>query len=205
MTGDTPLPLTEEETLGAFDLPSREELQAARRVQERVRETARAISGDTLSALSWGAFHDIMRLLTPQQYGGKFEQFFINFYDWESVSSTEGRGDAIDKKGRYWEIKTSCVTATRGRVNFVQIRPHHDVHGYKLFVIDDTGAVTLFELTKKQMQYELDLIGGLAHGCEEDVSSNGHPEFAIRFNMVESDDTYNRWMTRYRSTAEVPS
>ena len=52
------------------------------------------------------------------------------------------RGDVVNSEGSYWEVKLTIITASNPGVNFVQIRPHQDISGYRCFVIDHKYTVT---------------------------------------------------------------
>jgi len=144
----------------------------------------------------WALFIRRMRLLSSQSWGGKIERYLRDLHGWEKVSEKQERGDAKEPEGRrrHFEMKTTMVTESNGEANFVQIRPHHGVDGYPLFVVDRDYSVVHYYLTKAQMDAELEKCGRLAHGT---ISGGGkrrkHAEWAIRFKWSQNDPIRKRW------------
>ena len=144
----------------------------------------------------WASFIRLMRVLSSQSWGPKVEEYLRNVHGWEKVDPKLARGDAKEKfpGGRHFEMKTTIITPTNTNANFVQIRPHHDIDGYQLFVVQGDYSVVHYYLTKEQMQTELDLLGTLAHGTVKGGGANmANAEWAIRFEWEKDSDVRKRW------------
>lgn len=153
-----------------------------------------------LFAKPWPVFIRTMRLLSSQSWGSKVEAYLREVHGWEKVDPSLELGDArvrMRETGEaplHYEIKTSILTATNSTVNFVQIRPHHGVDGYQLFVVRRDYSVVHYTLTSAQMQGELALLGSLAHGTVgSGTKAQANAEWAIRFEWDELSTTVLRW------------
>jgi hypothetical protein len=149
----------------------------------------------------WAVFIRKMRLLTPQAYGGRIQNWLMKFYGWARVAAAEDRGDVKDSSGDYWEIKVTLITASNPDANFVQLRPHQDIAGYELFVVDTDYSVTRFQVPKSAMAQEIDALGQSAHGTKTATRGNTNREYAIRFPWASDNAIVQRWKLDY----EVPS
>lgn len=150
----------------------------------------------------WNLFIRKMRFLPGPVYGARIEKWLINEWGWEPVSSKQNRGDSRDPvSGEYFEIKCSIVTDNNVRANFVQLRPHQDISGYHLFVIDANNdyKVVHFYLTKQQMNEEIALVGENSHGTGAENGANAkNREPAIRIEWSKNE-TRSRWLERYQA------
>lgn len=154
----------------------------------------------------WPVFIRRMRLLTPQAYGIRIQNRLAKFFDWLVVSASLDRGDIRDQQGSYWEVKVSLPTRTSPRVNFVQLRPHQDISGYHLFVIEPDNTVVHLRLSKRQMLAEIKKLGNnLAHGTKNAVAQNATTEYAIRFSWSERSEMRKEWIRKYGQPAVVPT
>lgn len=146
----------------------------------------------------WASFIRLMRVLSSQSWGPKVEEYLRNVHGWEKVDPKLARGDARElvPGGRHFEMKTTIITPTNTSANFVQIRPHHDIDGYQLFVVQGDYSVVHYYLTKEQMKKELDLLGTLAHGTTREGGADMvNAEWAIRFEWDKAGDVRKRWKT----------
>jgi hypothetical protein len=132
-----------------------------------------------------------MRLLNPQSWGTRVQNWLIDHYGWTPVPPSDERGDALDEDGEHWEVKVTMPTMWSSRLNFVQIRPFHDIAGYHMFVITPDNEIVRYRLTKAQMHTELELCGQFAHGVSTATTDN--QEFAIRFYFGKKSPTAQRW------------
>lgn len=150
----------------------------------------------------WNLFIRKMRFLPGPVYGARIEKWLINEWGWEPVSSKMNRGDSRDPKtDEYFEIKCSIVTDNNVRANFVQLRPHQDISGYHLFVIDANNdyKVVHFFLTKEQMNEEIALVGENSHGTGAENGANAkNREPAIRIEWSKNE-TRSRWLKKYQA------
>jgi hypothetical protein len=150
----------------------------------------------------WGLVALRMHMLSPQSYGSRLETYLMNFYGWERVAPALNRGDVQVEDGRYIEIKVSVVDSYT-KVNFVQLRPHQDIDGYRLFVIDAETTVYRFDLTKEQMDHEIKLVGTNSHGTSDVAAANVKKEPSIRFKWSEKTEAYRRWMADYLVSGDL--
>ena len=153
----------------------------------------------------WQLFIRKMRVLHPQSWGSKVQNYLADFYGWEPVPQILGRGDIKTTAGDYCEVKVTMITGSNHKVNFVQARQHQNIAGYRLFVIDEHYKVFRFDLTKAQMASEISSIGQSAHGTKAAVSGNANPEKAVRISWAASNADKTRWLSNYlvQSTSEV--
>lgn len=177
-------------------------LDLALKLVDRARAAAAEQRGAYAANEPWPLFARKMRMLTPQSYGARFEAYFTNHFGWDKTHPSDARGDIVvtadDGTQTYHEVKVTLITGSNRTANFVQIRPHHDVDGYHLFVVDTTAdyRVTHYKLTKDQMRAELDRIGSLAHGTKGARSANTGPiEHAIR--LLWDSAAKERWDAAY--------
>ena len=89
------------------------------------------------------------------------------------LNKTSGDGH---KNGKNYEIKAS-VHGNKSKLNFVQIRPHHDIDFYILVAYnmydktdDDIGKGYLFNIPADKVYELVELYGGYAHGT---IKENG--------------------------------
>lgn len=82
-----------------------------------------------------------------------------------SLNSTSGDGH---KNGINYEIKTS-IHANKSKINFVQIRPDHDIHhyiliAYNMYENDTIGNAHIFKIPSHIINDLIVRFGGYAHG-----------------------------------------
>lgn len=145
----------------------------------------------------WDLFIRKMRMLTPQAYGTRLQNRLAEHFGWEVIGSKLDKGDVLDARGKYHEVKVTLITASNKVANFVQIRPHQQVAGYHLFVICADYTPVHFWLSKAQMDAELGLLGGSAHGTKTANTGLGNREYAIRFEWDLTSATVQRWLRTY--------
>ena len=85
----------------------------------------------------------------------------------EPLNETSGDGR---KNGIHYEIKTS-VHANKSRINFVQIRPDHDIHyyifiAYNMYTDDEVGKGYIFKIPANDVYDLVTRFGGYAHGTK---------------------------------------
>jgi hypothetical protein len=147
-----------------------------------------------LIGVSWPVFIRKMRVLSAQSWSNRVESWVRQHHNWDKVDASLAAGDAVSEWGNQ-EIKVSMITPTNTSANFVQIRPHHAVAGYQLFVIEADYSLTHLSLTAKQMEDELDRGGHLAHGTRgQDTESDPHCEYALRIPWSEDHPARKHFM-----------
>jgi hypothetical protein len=185
------IPGAHAEEIAALDAIIAELDEIRKSAQSKSAESGRQLLGEP-----WPLFIRRMRLLSSQSWGPKVEQYFRELHGWEEVDPAIARGDARERNGKkqYFEMKSTIITQTNPNANFVQIRPHHKVDGYQLFVVDVDYSVVHYRLTKYQMEVELTKIGSLAHGT---TGAGGkqmkNAEWAIRFEWSKHSPVRKRW------------
>ena len=85
-----------------------------------------------------------------------------------ALNSTSGDGH---KNGVNYEIKTS-IHAEKSKINFVQIRPDHDIHyyiliAYNMYENDTIGNAHIFKIPSHIVHDLIVRFGGYAHGTIE--------------------------------------
>lgn len=171
-----------------------------RRVETIRRHAAR--DREYMFTQPWAVFIRTMRLLHPQSYGNRIQNYLTQAFGWTPVDGALDRGDVVDADGLHWELKATLIHVAAGGQNswahFVQIRPHQDIAGYHLFVVDPVHNLIHLRLTQEDMARELALLGQSAHGSPEAVSGNATREYAIRFPWTPHTGTAQRWLRLYR-------
>lgn len=140
-----------------------------------------------------------MRLLTPQSYGARLQNRLAHELGWERVPASLDRGDVVDAAGDHHEVKVTYITGSNRSANFVQIRPHQDIAGYHLFIIDEDYRLTHLWLSKAQMAAELTTLGTCAHGTRPAVAANATVEWAVRVDWTPDVPRSHaaRWIRTY--------
>ncbi len=141
----------------------------------------------------WPLFIRRMRCLSSQAWGSRIEARLRVHHGWAKVAASLARGDAQTEDG-FKELKTSIITRTNAVANFVQIRPHHDISGYHLFVVETDYTVVHMALSCEQMREELAVLGSLAHGTAgQNTNADQHAEFAIRIRWEDGNPVRERF------------
>lgn len=158
-----------------------------------LRTQAAALPADPL-AVPWPVFCSYTRVLNPQSWGSRFENYFRNLHGWERVPSNQQQGD-VTVNGKFFEVKTTFAHPQTAAVNFVQLRPGQELDGYHLFVIEDSNKLVHLELNDDQMRNELVASkAAMAHGAAADRTPKS--ELAIRFRW--HGEQRERWIDSYR-------
>lgn len=108
------------------------------------------------------------------------------------ASPTNSSGDGI-KNGIKYEIKYSGH-AKKSKLNFVQIRPDHDIDyyiliGYNMYSNTEKGSVYVFKVPSDELYNLVIKYGGYAHGTIKTLGHISHNnlkgrncEYALRIN-----------------------
>lgn len=153
----------------------------------------------------WELFARQCRLLTAQSYGPRFEKYFMHAFGWTKVPSKLNRGDIKDAAGEYYEVKVTMITPSNPGVNFVQLRPHQDIAGYHLFVINPDYTIHHLMVSKKDMNTHIAAMGSSAHGTSTANTVNANKEYAIRFPWTPSEGTAKTWIQDHLAPVPEPS
>jgi hypothetical protein len=183
------------------------DLDAVRVASQR---STRSASPSSVLAEPWPLFIRRMRCLTSQSWGPKAEAYLRHLHGWEKVSPSLGRGDVCQGTpvppchAEFYEMKVTMIVPTNPAANFVQIRPHHAVAGYQLFVVQPDFSLVHLYLTKEQMACELAEIGTLAHGTiAAGTKDDDRAEWAVRIAWDAGDAVRRRWR-HYEVSAGAP-
>lgn len=153
--------------------------------------------------MSWSLFAQLaVNYLSPQSYGSVLQNRWMRELEYNKVNASAEQGDFWLPSGnnkKYVEFKVTAADGDkRNGVNFVQIRPHHNLHRYHMVIVNkENGESQFFSLSKNQMEYELKATkAALAHGTRTNPTT-GHKEYAIRFDATSGNEVYERWLRRY--------
>lgn len=139
--------------------------------------------------------------LTAQAKAPMGEKFLCNILGMERVSSREGRGDAVDSKGLYYEFKNSFTNQAEN-LNIRQIRLWQNVDFYYCIYINEVelDKSLFFVLSKEEMIEEVALCGGFTHGTVEANKNNVNNEYSITIPVYkEKNEKTKRWKQKYLS------
>lgn len=172
------------------------ELDKIINILDMIREEAKT---ETWHNERWSLFIRRMRLLNPQAYGSRIQNYLFDKLGWERVPSRLDRGDVRNSPGQYFEVKMSFITPKNQEVNIVQVRPWQQISGHHIFVVDATDHYALyhFGLSKNEMGAEISLIGSSAHGTTSAVRNNINREYRLGIPWRENHPAYQRWISQY--------
>lgn len=139
--------------------------------------------------------------LTAQAKAPMGEKFLCNKLHLKKISPKEGKGDAVDKNGIYYEFKNSFTNQAKN-LNIRQIRLYQPIDFYYCFYIneEDLSKSLFFILTKKQMEEEVELCGGFTHGTISANLKNQNKEYSITIPVYnDNNEKTKRWKEKYLS------
>ena len=165
--------------------------------QDKIRRELKS-DPKALTSAPWELLARKIRLISSQSWASTVEQWLINHHGWEKISASLARGDA--RRGdTYIEIKASLITATNQTANFVQIRPHHQINEYHLFVIETDHTLVHLALTAAQMKKELSKHGILAHGTKvQNTADSAQAEWALKIVWRPGNAKHDHFIENYR-------
>jgi hypothetical protein len=142
-----------------------------------------------------------MSLLTPQAYGTRLENFVIEKFNLQKVSSTDGLGDFQDSLCQKHELKVSLITSTNDSLNMVQLRTWQNIAGYLMVAFNlnvEPIKLYAFQLTKQQLIDEMvKMNASAAHGNKKANEKNTHVEKRMSLKIDDSDPNFKRWCKLY--------
>lgn len=148
--------------------------------------------------VSGEVFFEVMKFYTAQRKAPAFERFLSHKFDWVRIPASEDRGDFLTEGG-YIELKTSFSNEAM-KLNLRQIRQWQDIDKYLCIFIDDKNnqkQSVVFELTKEEMQSEIEIMGGFTHGTKTINNQNEHNEYSITLSLAANNQHYQRWIKNY--------
>lgn len=107
--------------------------------------------------------------LPSQSWSTVLESHICQKFKLNKISASECRGDAYcEMKKEYIEIKVSLGGQNVTKFNFVQLRPHHNIHSYLFLCYDQNvgefGEYYYFKVPANEVYNLLPQYGGYAHG-----------------------------------------
>jgi len=150
-------------------------------------------------------FIQCMSLITGQSYGTRIQNYIRNRLKWKKVLVEDELGDMMkplfNELGKFVEVKSSLLTLTNDKLNWVQIRLFHDID-YYLGVAYELRELSNYEsfkflLTHDQMVEEC-VGANAAHGTKSVNKSNENVELALRITCNEGNPEFERWKKMYR-------
>ena len=125
-------------------------------------------------------FYTVIASCNAQQKAPMGEKFLCDVLNMTRILPSKGRGDAVDKEGKYYEFKNS-FTNEKQNLNIRQIRLWQNIDFYYCIYINEENLdeSLFFILTKEQMEHEVELCGGYTHGTIEANVSNQNKEYSI--------------------------
>ncbi len=183
---------------------SKEKIDKAISILDTIREEAQKDNEYGFND-DWKNFMKKMRILTTQSSGGRIQDYIFKKLGWTKIPSKLNKGDVKNSLGQYFEVKVTTITTSNKSANFVQIRLWQSLSGYHFFVIDAINDYELihFQLSKSEMNKEVELCASQAHGTKEAVKDNQNVEWAIHFDWNEDNEIYKRWIKNYKQDTNL--
>jgi hypothetical protein len=157
--------------------------------------------------LPWPVFVSGISLLTPQAYGVRIQNRFIEDFGLNYISIKNDAGDARDRLSGNCEVKSSILNESNQLLNIVQIRLFHDVQYYVVMAFDlrdNQYTPYLFVLTKQDMINECAVLGaGSAHGTVTANAHNLNVERRVSLVVDRHDVHFSRWLSQYQRLGTV--
>lgn len=142
---------------------------------------------------------------TPQSYGTRVQNRFIEEYNLVKVPSCEDKGDVKNKNNKYGEIKVSYKN-TDGEFNFVQIRPHQKCNFYLLIAInpDENFKYYTFFINENDINSVIDFFkASNCHGVSKNKKDKSQEE--LRFTVKFGSNNWNYLINNFLTTDAVSS
>jgi hypothetical protein len=129
--------------------------------------------------------------ITPQSYGTRVQNRFINDYELKSVPSSKDKGDVITKNNKNGELKCSFRDVS-DEFHFVQIRPFQNCDFYLFTAIDTEDDYKKYDfcILKKDINKALTKLKATnCHGVEENKIDISRQElrFSVKINSKNWD------------------
>jgi len=150
-------------------------------------------------------FIQCMSLITGQSYGTRIQNYIRNKLKWKKVLVEDELGDMMkplfNELGKFVEVKSSLLTLTNDKLNWVQIRLFHDIDYYLgvAYELRDLSNYESFKFLLTHDQMVEECVGAnAAHGTKSVNKSNENVELALRITCNEGNPEFERWKKMYR-------
>ena len=150
-------------------------------------------------------FIQCMSLITGQSYGTRIQNYIRNILKWKKVLVEDELGDMMkplfNEPGKFVEVKSSLLTLTNDKLNWVQIRLFHDIDYYLgvAYELRDLSNYESFKFLLTHDQMVEECVGAnAAHGTKSVNKSNENVELALRITCNEGNPEFERWKKMYR-------
>ena len=150
-------------------------------------------------------FIQCMSLITGQSYGTRIQNYIRNRLKWKKVLVEDELGDMMkplfNELGKFVEVKSSLLTLTNDKLNWVQIRLFHDIDYYLgvAYELRDLSNYESFKFLLTHDQMVEECVGAnAAHGTKSVNKSNENVELALRITCNEGNPEFERWKKMYR-------
>ncbi len=150
-------------------------------------------------------FIQCMSLITGQSYGTRIQNYIRNRLKWKKVLVEDELGDMMkplfNEPGKFVEVKSSLLTLTNDKLNWVQIRLFHDIDYYLgvAYELRDLSNYESFKFLLTHDQMVEECVGAnAAHGTKSVNKSNENVELALRITCNEGNPEFERWKKMYR-------
>ncbi len=150
-------------------------------------------------------FIQCMSLITGQSYGTRIQNYIRNKLKWKKVLVEDELGDMMkplfNEPGKFVEVKSSLLTLTNDKLNWVQIRLFHDIDYYLgvAYELRDLSNYESFKFLLTHDQMVEECVGAnAAHGTKSVNKSNENVELALRITCNEGNPEFERWKKMYR-------
>lgn len=148
----------------------------------------------------WEIFIKKMQFLSPKSFGTHIQNRIIEKNEFTKTNASDDKGD-FESKGDLFEFKTSILTTSNTKANFVNIRPYQAIHGYYLLVIDTNSSpyqTFQFKMTKEQMSFELEMLhANYSNGTKSSNQLNINASFRFSIDFAIENETKKRWIREY--------
>jgi hypothetical protein len=150
-------------------------------------------------------FIQCMSLITGQSYGTRIQNYIRNRLKWKKVLVEDELGDMMkplfNELGKFVEVKSSLLTLTNDKLNWVQIRLFHDIDYYLgvAYELRDLSNYESFKFLLTHDQMVEECVGAnAAHGTKSVNKSNENVELSLRITCNEGNPEFERWKKMYR-------
>ena len=150
-------------------------------------------------------FIQCMSLITGQSYGTRIQNYIRNRLKWKKVLVEDELGDMMkplfNEPSKFVEVKSSLLTLTNDKLNWVQIRLFHDIDYYLgvAYELRDLSNYESFKFLLTHDQMVEECVGAnAAHGTKSVNKSNENVELALRITCNEGNPEFERWKKMYR-------
>ena len=135
-------------------------------------------------------FIQCMSLITGQSYGTRIQNYIRNRLKWKKVLVEDELGDMMkplfNEPGKFVEVKSSLLTLTNDKLNWVQIRLFHDIDYYLgvAYELRDLSNYESFKFLLTHDQMVEECVGAnAAHGTKSVNKSNENERNQVKSHV----------------------